>query len=104
MWQQLSDTERNDYLSTAETGSFYMFNERMRTWTLTEKETDIGLEELTVLSPKYYNYPFDYEKCMDEAIYTGWHAIKYARIHTGYYYDDDIDVDMIDDQLVHVLH
>ena len=55
----------------------------MRAWTLTEKETDIGLEEQTVLTPKFYNYPFNYLNCKDEANYTGWFAIKYADFHGG---------------------
>ena len=38
----------------------------MRTWTLTEKITGNGLEEGAVLAPKYYNYPFDNKKCLED--------------------------------------
>ena len=55
----------------------------MRAWTLTDKVTNIGLEEGTVLTPKYYNYPFDFTKCKKEASPKGLFVIKYADFHGG---------------------
>ena len=37
----------------------------MRTWILNEKVDTIGLEEGSILAPKYPNYPFDYQKCKE---------------------------------------
>ena len=51
----------------------------MRTWTLTQKVTTVGLEEGTIISPKYYNYPFNFEECK-KANYTGWFVIKYSDV------------------------
>lgn len=82
-WQQLSEKERNDYLSTSEQGSFYNYNEKMRSWSLNDKVTDIGLEEGTILTPKYYNYPFNFDKCKKKANPKGLFVIKYADFHGG---------------------
>ena len=60
-WQQYPQFTRNDFVNSQDQGSYYSFNERMRIWTLEEKITDTGLEPGTILAPKYYNYPFDYE-------------------------------------------
>jgi len=59
----LSDSVRNDYEAIDQVGIYSEFNELMRTWTISESNTESVLEKETVLVPKSNNYPFDFEKC-----------------------------------------
>jgi len=59
----LSDSVRNDYETIDQVGIYSEFNELMRTWTISESNTENGLEKESVLVPKSNNYPFDFEKC-----------------------------------------
>ena len=56
----LSDSVRKDYEAIDQVGIHSEFNELMRTWSVTESNTENGLEQESVLVPQYNNYPFDY--------------------------------------------
>jgi len=56
----LSDSVRNDYEAIDQVGIHSEFNELMRTWSVTESNTENGLEKESILVPQYNNYPFDY--------------------------------------------
>jgi len=47
----LSDSVRNDYETIDQVGIYSEFNELMRTWTISESNTENGLEKETVMVP-----------------------------------------------------
>ena len=62
----LSESVRNDYETIDQVGIFSEFNELMRTWTISESNTENGLEKESVLVPQSNNYPFDLENAKKE--------------------------------------
>ena len=61
-----SDSIRNDYEAVDQVGIKSEFNELMREWTVTESNSENGLELGNSMLPQYNNYPFDYKKCLTD--------------------------------------